>query len=261
MKIQIVIPCINLWNKYTKKCIESVKSKHEIRIMLIDNASSDETKVEAGKMVSSTFSHHRNEQPWSCAKSWNFGIKDGWERGYDCVAVLNNDVLLHPDCLDRMIERFEKNNTSGDITKEIDANQHHVVMVTAMDVRGNCDKPDNIFEFKSEDFEKVSESEHPNFSTFMVNKEFWDKIGEFDEEFNPAYFEDNSCHYKIKLAGLKAVCYPPALFYHFGSRTWNEGINQNDMERGLKFERNKEIYVQMWGGIPGSEIYKTKFNK
>lgn len=45
-KIQIVIPCINLWSKYTKNCINSIKTKYEYRILLIDNGSTDETKEE-----------------------------------------------------------------------------------------------------------------------------------------------------------------------------------------------------------------------
>lgn len=252
MKIQVVVPAINLWNKYTKACIESIKTTHELRILFIDNGSTDETKVEAGKLVSNVFSHHRNEQAWSCAKSWNFGIKDAWERGFDYCLVINNDVLLHPDCIDRMINKF---GLAGD-----DIRDPKVVMVTAMDIRGDCPKPEDIFNKKWEEYTNVPESEHPNFSAFMINKKFTDTVGLFDEGFQPAYFEDNDAHRRIVLAECKAICYPPALFYHYGSRTTNEALgNGKFVVAPIQFEANRAIYIDKWGGLPGEEKFSLPF--
>lgn len=247
MKIQVIVPTINLWERYTKACLESVKSKHNLRILLIDNGSTDETKVEAGKLVSSTFAHHRNEQPWSCSKSWNFGIKDAWERGYDYCLVINNDVLLHPECIDRLVERFEKAETSD------------TVMVTAMDIRGDCPQPVSIFLKDAKTYEAVPEAPHPNFSCYMINKRFTENVGQFDEVFNPAYFEDNDAHYRIKLLGLNAIVYPPALFYHFGSRTTNEAYPDKHAVSSSQFEKNRAVYVEKWGGLPGEEKFSEPF--
>jgi GT2 family glycosyltransferase len=258
-KIAIIIPVVNLWNTRTKKCIDSIKTSYEYRILCIDNASVDETKVEAGKLVSDKFSHKRNEERWGCSQSWNYGINDAWDRGFDYVLVLNNDVILHPDCIDRMVERFEKSNSSGNITVEIYNNQHPLVMVTAMDIRGECKTPENIFEKKSKDYEKLDESEHPNFSAFMINKKCWQEVGEFDEGFFPSYFEDNDFHHRIKLAGMKAVTYPPALFYHYGSST----INQSDKEKvmgAVGFENTKKYFIEKWGGVPTEIKFDHPFN-
>ncbi len=89
MKVQIVMPSINLWNKYVKDALISVQEAmvsaktHGIdcRLLFIDNASTDETKAEAGKMVSDLFSHVRNEERLGFQKSVNFGVNDGFERG------------------------------------------------------------------------------------------------------------------------------------------------------------------------------------
>lgn len=246
--IAVVIPVINLFSEYTKQCLDSIKSKHEINIIFIDNNSTDNTKTECLKLQSNHFLYQRNEESWSCAKSWNWGVIKAFERGADYVLIINNDIVLHPDCIDRLVERFERH-------------EEGVVMVTAMDRRGENPNVKDFIALKSADFEKVPEAEHPHYSCFMINKKYWDKIGVFDEEFVPCYFEDNSSHYKIKLTGLKAIVYPPALFYHYGSRTWNEGVTHSTFERNLKFERNREVYVKMWGGTPGNETFKTKFNK
>ena len=248
MKIQIVIPAINLWSKYTKPCIDSIKTKHEYRILLIDNGSADETKIEAGKMVSNTFSHHRNEEAWSCAKSWNFGIRDGFDRGYDYILVLNNDVLLHPESIDRLVERFEKR-------------EDNLAMVTMNDVRGECQDPNVIFILDANRKKDTPESEHPCFSGFMINKECWEKIGEFDETFKPAYFEDNDYHYRINLAGMKAICLPTAMFYHYGNGTQHEAIPGKQFTSNFQFECNRRYYETKWGGLPGKETFQKPFNE
>ncbi len=130
-------------------------------------------------------------------------------------------------------------------------------MVSCLNVRGEVE-PLNI-ESVTKD---CDESEHPDFSGFMINKECWDKVGEFDVGFYPAYFEDNDYHHRIKIAGLKAICYPQAIYYHFGSATTNEAFGPGKKAvTGTDFEKCRAYYNKKWGGLPGSETYKTPFNK
>lgn len=277
-KVQIIITSINLWEKYTKPCIDSIKTKYDHRILLVDNGSTDETKTEAGKLVSNTFSHHRNEKAACCAKSWNYGVKDAFERGYDYALVLNNDVLLHPETIDRLVERFElskqkliaesiemeahKVNPEITITAPIRPNKFEsevLAMVTAMNIRGECEKPEDIFKKDAEPYKLVGESEHPDFSAFMISKVGYEKIGEFDENFVPCYFEDNDYHYRVNLAGLKAITLPTAIYYHFGSKTQSEsGVV---VSTHASFDNNRAYFVRKWGGAPGSEQYQKPFNK
>jgi GT2 family glycosyltransferase len=243
-KVQIVITAVNLWNSFTKPCIDSIKTKHEYRILLIDNGSTDETKLEAGKLVSTTFSHKRNDEQWSCSKSWNWGVKDAFERGYDYVMILNNDVLLHPLAIDNLIERMSKDD---------------VVLASCLNLRGQLGRPSDLFSSAIPD-SSIPEAPHPDFSGFMVTRMHWDKVGYFDEDYNPAYFEDNSYHRRIKLLGEKAICYPQAPYYHFGSQTTNQS---KDFSRAIamNFERNREVYMRMWGGVPDHETFNNPFNR
>lgn len=258
MKVQIILPSVNLWDKYARQAIESIQvamvraKEHKIdcRLLFIDNASTDNTKIEAGKMVSDLFSHVRNEERWGFQKSVNFGINDAFERGYDIAFVCNSDVVLHPEAIWRIVERFEK----GDIS-----------MVTCMDVRGEMLEkklePWNIGSLNANEKESVEEAPHPNFSAFAVNKECWDYVGEFDELFAPAYFEDNDFHYRMKLSAQKGVVYPPAMFYHYGSRTQNESAeNGLPVVSGGMFENNRAFYAKKWGGVPGSETFLQPYN-
>jgi GT2 family glycosyltransferase len=130
--------------------------------------------------------------------------------------------------------------------------------VSALDVRGETGSAEELERMDAVSKESVPESEHPNFSAFMLNRRCWETVGEFDENFFPAYFEDNDYHYRMRLAGLRAIVHPPALFYHFGSRTQNEA-RPAPIVPGDWFERNRSYYVRKWGGPPGQEQYRDPF--
>lgn len=258
MKIEIVVPAINLWEKYTKQCIESLNEAmmrakaHGVdsHIILIDNASTDETQTEAAKLESKLFHYQRNDERWGFQKSVNFGVNYGWENGAEFALVCNNDITIHPEAIWRLVERFSK----GDVG-----------MVTCMDVRGEVNEkglfPNQIRTLNAKEKESVDEAPHPNFSAFMVSKEAWNIIGEFDELFFPAYHEDNDYHYRMKLLDIPAIVLPTAMFYHYGSRTQNEAQeNGLPMVPSPMFENSRAFYVKKWGGMPNEEKYKFPFN-
>jgi GT2 family glycosyltransferase len=260
MKIQIVIPTINLWHQYTKDCIQSVQEAmiraktHGIdsQIILIDNNSIDETKEEASKMESELFHYHRssNDERWGFQRSVNFGVCYGLEHGAEFILVLNNDIVLHPEVIWRLVERFEK----GDVG-----------MVTCMDVRGEMHEkgiaPVDIKNINAVEKEIVDEAPNPNFSAFCVSKDCWEFVGEFDELFYPAYFEDNDYHRRMFLSQVNAIVLPAAMFYHYGSRTQNEGDITGPIVPGPLFENIRAEYVKKWGGKPGEETFLTPYNE
>lgn len=257
-KIGIVMPAINLWAKYTKPAIDSVieairiatlDSKVECCFVFIDNGSTDETQEEAPNIKEQfgafghRFEYQRNEDMWGFQKSVNFGVNRVFEKGYQIALVLNNDILLHPKALIRIAERFE---------------QGGVGMVTCMDATAECGAdPSNIYGIDDEEKSRnCPESEHPHFSAFAVSRDCWERVGEFDEVFFPAYYEDNDYHYRMRLVGIKAVMYPPALFFHYGSRTQNEALG-----RPISDSHNQHMfYIAKWGGSPGQEKWSIPYD-
>lgn len=258
MKVQIVIPTINLWNKYTKPCLDSCLSammaakKHgiDVRVILIDNASTDETKIEAPKLNQELIAYHRNDERWGFQRSVNFGVQYGIEHGADAILVCNNDIVLHPEAIWRLAERIEK----GDVG-----------IVTCNDVRGEMQTldmiPSLVGALSAKEKEKSDEAPHPNFSAWMISKDCWEIIGEMDEIFSPAYFEDNDYHYRMKLVEVPAIVLPSAMFYHYGSRTQHEASETGNILIGhSQFESTRNEYVRKWGGIPSEEKYQHPYN-
>jgi len=169
----------------------------------------------------------------------------------DLALVLNNDITLHPEAIWRLVERFTKEPAG---------------MVTCMDVRGEMGEkglaPMLIGSLVAKEKEGVDEAPHPNFSAFMVSKQCWEEVGEFDELYEPAYFEDNDYHYRMKLAEMPAIVLPTAMFYHYGSRTQNEAAeDKKPIVNGGLFENNRANYSKKWGGVPGQEKFEKPYNE
>lgn len=96
-----------------------------------------------------------------------------------------------------------------------------------------------------------------NWCSYILKVEAWKKAGKFDEEFFPAYFEDNSFDYKMTLIGAKKTwtSFLDPIVYR------NSMTIAKDPALNNRFEYNKQLYIKMWGGIPTEEKYVTKFNQ
>jgi GT2 family glycosyltransferase len=165
------------------------------------------------------------------SRAWNIGLERARTAGCNRALIMNDDTKLEP----------------GTIRNLGDSVDEHLILVSAINTRDY--EPTN----------EISFCEEPDFAAFMVNPQtFTSTVGEFDENFSPAYFEDNDMHYRIKLAGKKAVRRNDAPYYHTGSVTQNWGGGQ--VVNSIMFERNKAYYRDKWGDLPGYEAYRTPFN-
>lgn len=96
-----------------------------------------------------------------------------------------------------------------------------------------------------------------NWCSFILKVDMWKKVGKFDEEFYPAYFEDNSFDYKMTLVNAEKAWtsfLDPIVYRNSMTIAKDPSLNQ-------RFAQNRQLYIDMWGGIPTQEKYKTKFNK
>lgn len=178
---------------------------------------------------------------WSVAHSWNEGCRLARLAGMDYIAVLNDDILLAPYILDRLLDVLDSNEES--------------VMATACNQREGHE-PEEMWSWPEERIGSLSEN--PDFACFMIRQNFIDEIGRFDENFYPAYFEDNDTHRRILLAGKKAYNVSNAAFYHYGSKTQN--ATSSPACHPIQFNMNQAYYCNKWGGMPESEIYDRPFN-
>ncbi len=242
-EVLIAVPSFNLL-EYVRKLIPTIVTHAPYILLLIDNGSTDGTtkyfdSLQDKKFVTSLLI----EKNIGVSPAWNQALYLGFEvQKVKSVIILNNDTLLLPGTLDRLI---------------YDLTLPGVALASARDVSDRSASEADFFALNNNG--NAFYKETPCFSCFGVNKLCYDEIGLFDEEFAPAYFEDNDYHYRIKLAGLQATCNYSNFFFHYGSRSKKitPAFGAFLDEHYLK---NEAYYLEKWGGKPGEETYTRPFN-
>ncbi len=100
----------------------------------------------------------------------------------------------------------------------------------------------------------VSAIEGQRFSLFYLRRNAFDQVGRFDEQFWPAYFEDNDYAYRLTLADWQLAVAPTAV-QHGGSSTIRRLEGQQANAQHEYFRANEARYVAKWGGSPHYERF------
>lgn len=160
------------------------------------------------------------------SKAWNRGIKAAIDKGCEYAVVCNDDVILSPGLLPKLTRRLEGN----------------VVLVSPRNTTG------------------VGHPRGLNFWCYAIRPEsFVDRFGTFDENFSPAYFEDDDMAYRIRIAGGQIVN-TPFEAYHAVMGTQAMDPDTPVVSRDV-WDRNERYYAQKWGGPGGQEKYRIPFNR
>lgn len=97
---------------------------------------------------------------------------------------------------------------------------------------------------------------YQNWSVFILSHETYKLVGEFDENFKGAYFEDSDYLYRCKMANVvveQTEILNPEEYQQSASIKKDPSLNSH-------FESNKQYYISKWGGVPTEEKFTTPFN-
>jgi GT2 family glycosyltransferase len=98
------------------------------------------------------------------------------------------------------------------------------------------------------------------FSFFGIHVSLFNKVGDFDENFWPAYYEDNDYFYRMKLLGIESTHVTGASYFHAGSATLGKFDLMRKMMHHHNFSKNTEYYKEKWGGMPHEEKFTRPFD-
>jgi hypothetical protein len=182
----------------------------------------------------------------SVAKSWNVGTKEAIVDGCDYILIINDDIVVSRWTVDNLVDIFE-----GDSALSI---------VSGTDYRNALNINDILTMPQPQIPQEIIDA--PDFACFMIRPDAYVDIGDFDEAFSPAYFEDNDYVYRTILSKewKTAVRSQNAPFYHHGSQTQNNTPGGTVVPSDL-FVKNRNHFHRKWGGFPGSERYERPFNQ
>lgn len=233
-KLSIITLTYNKLNEATKPFLKSLyasmQNESDFELILVDNGSTDGT-VEFLKDFAS-----RKSNVKVIYNSENLGFSKGCNQGadaaqYDYIAFLNNDILLPSGWQDDLFEIFEKEPEAGLISPfQIEGSEYSEWMYPKVSER--------MFNKRSCDY-KLAISSH--FSCVMTKKTLFYKIGKFDENFTPAYFEDDDLSWRYLFAGYKNFISQKSYIFHKGSIT---GKSLPDLKQ--IFEKNRAYYFQKY---------------
>jgi GT2 family glycosyltransferase len=111
----------------------------------------------------------------------------------------------------------------------------------------------SVAETEEAEFVYPSHDKGSMFCVFLIKHSILDTVGEFDEQFFPAYFEDNDFHRRMRIAGTKEAWALNAGYTHIKSATV-KSFNRDELElHHQNFRLNEKRYADKWGGVPGKE--------
>ena len=243
-QVSIVIPVYNQFD-YTYHCIESiVKNSGNItyEIIIADDCSTDITKqienVICGIRVI------RNAQNIRFLKNCNNAAK--YAKG-EYILFLNNDTQVQNNWLSPLVELIESDKTIGMVGSKLvypDGRLQEAGGILWKDGSawnyGNRSDPD------LPEFNYVKDVDYISGAAIMIHSDLWNKIGGFDEQFVPAYYEDTDLAFEVRKNGYRVVYQPLSVVVHF------EGVsNGTDTSSGQKAHQieNAKKFYEKWKNI------------
>jgi GT2 family glycosyltransferase len=158
----------------------------------------------------------------SVAGAWNHGTAQALRDGCAMVCVTANDVVVEPDCLDRLVAfGGAPANASVAVWSGIDT--HDRAEIDPHRVTDGCD-----------------------FACFMLRRRTVERYGWFDAGYRPAYAEDNDYYTRVVLGGDDCRVVHAARFFHHRSMTIKLDPEAAHHVRHW-FETNLRRYRDKWG--------------
>jgi len=96
-----------------------------------------------------------------------------------------------------------------------------------------------------------------NWCSFIMSVEGFKKVGKFDENLFPNYFNDNDMFTRMKLLNMDMVytaILNPVIFR-------NSMTIAKDPTLNSQFGVYRQNYINKWGGVPHEEKFTTPFNQ
>ena len=89
----------------------------------------------------------------------------------------------------------------------------------------------------------------------FVQKDVLDKIGGFDEQFDPTCFEDTDISFAIRNLGLKIFYSPYLGVYHLPHQTTHGG----DIDHDTIIEKHRSLFTKKWKKI-NPDLFREDFD-
>lgn len=241
-KVFLVILNFNSF-KDTKECLLSLKSLKysNYEIIVVDNSSTDGSYEKLKKEFKSYNIIKCNEN-LGYAKGNNLGIKYALENKAEYICILNNDITVESDFLNKIIKVMEEQKDIGIagpcICKYDDKN-----IIQAMGANINLYTGLTQGKYKNYKYNKVPKEDtfvdYLGGACFVCRRDVFEDIGLIPENYF-LFFEETEFCYRASSKGYKLLCVYNSKIYHKGSSTISK-------YNGLSYyflNRNRVVFIR-----------------
>jgi GT2 family glycosyltransferase len=242
-KISIIV--LN-WNGLadTIECLESLRqiTYPNYGVIVIDNGSSGDD----AQVIKQKFGDYiwliKNDKNYGFTGGTNIGIKYALEKSQpDYILSLNNDTIVEPQFLDRLVEAMEGDNSIGiagskvyyyDDTSRILSLGMMIIMKIGMAYSIGKGEIDSNEISQQYDVDYVD-------TCLLIRSDVIGQIGLFDESYF-CYWEDADYCIRAKKAGYKVRCAPESKIWH------KKAIKKKTIDKiseGMRVSASAQYYI------------------
>jgi GT2 family glycosyltransferase/glycosyltransferase involved in cell wall biosynthesis/Tfp pilus assembly protein PilF len=234
----IVIPVYNQLET-TRRCWMSIKKNTEVpyRLILVDNGSEEQVAYEADQ---NNIEVIRNETNTGFAHACNQGIRTAYG---DYVIILNNDTVVPPGWLKRLLWHMEENPDIGIAGPSTSfASTIQQIPVSYKDERGLYGMSEEIYR---KNRHEAAELPKVVGVCMALRRKMLDEIGLFDTRFGVGNFEDDDICVRARLAGYRVVWAKDVFVHHDGSKTFRS----IDLDYEALMKENRGKFAAKWAPV------------
>lgn len=202
----------------TLECLSSVfaSTYSRLQVLVLDNASSDGS-VEAIQAGFPDVQLTRLTENKGYAGNNNVGIRLALEDGADWILVLNEDTILAPDCIERMVRAGESETSVGIVGPMVYHADEPEYIQSAGGVLDNLWRATHLGqnELDTQQFSGNRPVDWISGCALMIRRATVEQIGLIDERFF-YYWEETDWCIRARDAGWKLVHVTEAKLWHKG---------------------------------------------
>lgn len=210
---------IAAWNQIDKTlaCLETVAAQQypDCALVLVDNGSEQSFQ----EILAHEYPQVKvltNSRNLGFAGGYNTGLSYGLSQGYELFFLLNNDTLLAPDCLRRLVEGIDSEPDIGLVTAKIYyASDRRRIWTVGnllrpwlLEVRNGGEK-----EVDQGQWDQVRPIDFAPFCGVLLKRNLLERVGLLDEDYF-LYYEDMDYCRRARQAGFELRLVPSAKIWH-----------------------------------------------
>ena len=240
-RLSIVIPVRDRW-RYTYHCLRSIAAcadRVSYEVVVVDNASRDCTAEQLASFEGLVLLRHHENRGY--VEACNLGVAAA---SGELILLLNNDTEVTSGCLDRLVSVLDEDEGVGVVGAKLlfpngrlQEAGNFVHRDGSAQNRGKFDDP-----WKAE-YEWRAEVDYVSGAALLLRRSLFDEIGGLDERYSPGFWEDVDLCFAVRERGLRVVCEPAAVVYHFeGTSAWL----QPEGEGRWRPDSNAHLFRERW---------------